>query len=74
MHLIVNFASEADKVLKINKNDTFESGRNPAFGSSENGEARLMQTAAKAFTDHGSDKSGIGAIWNTFLEQQRCLK
>ena len=25
---------------------------------------------AKAFTDHGSDKAGIAANWNTLLEQQ----
>ena len=70
MHLLVNFASEADKVLKINESDIVESGRNPfAFGN-ESGAARLVRTAAKAFTEHGCDKSGIASDWNTYLQQE----
>ena len=70
MHLLANFATEADKVLKINEAVVVAEGKNPyAFGT-ESGGARLVRNAAKAFTSHGSDKSGMTSDWETYLEQQ----
>ena len=56
LHLIVNFAEEANKALKSAKSAILE-GRNPfAFDSSESGTFRLLRTACKAFEEHGSDE------------------
>ncbi|XP_072049567.1 LOW QUALITY PROTEIN: uncharacterized protein [Amphiura filiformis] len=69
MHLFVNFATEADKVLKINEADVVAAGKNQfAFGT-ESGAARLVRTAAKALTTRGCDMSGMGANWLTYLEE-----
>jgi E1A/CREB-binding protein len=51
MHLLVNFATECDKCLKIFEQNVIVSGRNPnAFNNSESGASRLVRTAAKALT------------------------
>lgn len=45
------------------------SGRNPqTFNNSESGACRLVRTAAKALTSHGSEKAGVASYWNSFLE------
>ncbi|XP_003729015.2 uncharacterized protein LOC100888157 [Strongylocentrotus purpuratus] len=70
MHLFVNFATEADKVLKINEADVIAAGKNQfAFGT-ESGAARLIRTSAKALTQRGCDMSGMAANWMTYLEEQ----
>ncbi len=63
MHILVNFATEADKILKINEGDIILEGTNPFAMGTERGAARLVRTAAKSFTDHGCDKSGMAADW-----------
>eukprot|EP00057_Strongylocentrotus_purpuratus_P006869 XP_011661343.1 PREDICTED: uncharacterized protein LOC105436956 isoform X1 [Strongylocentrotus purpuratus] len=70
MHLLVNFATEGDKVLKINEGDIVAEGKNPYAYGSESGAARLVRTAAKAFTSHGCDKSGMASDWETYLQEQ----
>ena len=50
MHLLVNFATESDKVLKLNEADIIAAGKKTfAFGH-ESGAARLIRTTAKALT------------------------
>jgi hypothetical protein len=45
------------------------SGRNPnAFNNSESGASRLVRTAAKALTTHGSEKAGVASYWQSFLD------
>ena len=45
------------------------SGRNPnAFNDSESGASRLVRTAAKALTTHGSEKTGVASYWQSFLD------
>ena len=70
MHLLVNFASESDRILKLNEQDIVSEGRNPfALGPcAESGAARLARTSAKAFTEHGCDKSRVAADWMTYLQ------
>jgi len=71
MHLLVNFASECDKCLKEFEQNIVVSGRNPhAFNNSESGACRLVRTAAKALTSHGSEKAGVASYWNSFLEDK----
>ncbi|KAJ8043240.1 hypothetical protein HOLleu_10238 [Holothuria leucospilota] len=69
MHILVNFATEADKALKIFESHVINDGNNPhTFDScSESGSVRLIRTACKALTKHGSDKSGVASYWNSFL-------
>ena len=72
MHLLVsfvNFATEADKVLKVDEGDIAAEGKNHYALGSKSGGAKLVQTAAKAFTSHGSHKSGMAADWETYLEE-----
>ena len=69
MHLLVNFATECDKCLKIFEQNVIVSGRNPnAFNNSESGASRLVRTAAKALTTHGSEKAGVASYWQSFLD------
>ena len=69
MHLLVNFATESDKVLKINEADIIAAGKNPfAFGP-ESGAARLIRTTAKALTERGCDMSGVSSHWLRYLEE-----
>ena len=47
------------------------SGRNPhALDNFESGACRLVRTAAKALTSHGSEKAGVTSYWNSFLEDE----
>ena len=70
MHIVVNFATEADKVLKMYESNVAE-GRNPhAFGSNESGTVRLIRTACKALTAHGCDKAGVHSLWKSYLGEQ----
>ena len=63
MHLLVNFAREGEKVLKINEGDVVSAECNLfAFGN-ESGAGTLVKTGTKAFTSHGSGKAGIAADW-----------
>jgi E1A/CREB-binding protein len=62
MHLLVNFATECDKALKEFEQNITVSGRNPhSFSKSESGACRLVRTAAKALTTHGSEKAGVAS-------------
>ena len=67
MYLLVNFATEAGKILKINEADVVAAGRNPFVFGNKSGACRLVRTAAKSLTHHGCDKSGIAADWDTYL-------
>ena len=70
MHIVVNFATESDMVLKIFESNVAE-GRNPhAMVSQESGAVRLTRTACKAFTAHGCDKAGVSSYWESFLEEK----
>ncbi|CAH1242603.1 Hypp6877 [Branchiostoma lanceolatum] len=68
MHLLVNFAPEANSTLKLFE-DAVAEGSNPnAFTKQgESGAARLIRTACTAFTDHGSEKSGAPHYFNSHL-------
>ena len=70
MHLLVNFATEADKVLQINEADIVADGRNQFAMGNESGAARLIRTSCKALTEHGCDMSGMASHWLTYLEEQ----
>ena len=71
MHIVVNFASEADKILKLFESNIAE-GRNPqALGTTESGSIRLIRTACKFFTSRGCDKSGVHIMWKSYLEKKR---
>lgn len=72
MHILVNFATEADKALKIFESPVINDGNNPhtSDSSSESGCVILIRTACKAFTKHGSDKSGVASYWNSFLNSK----
>ncbi|CAH1267617.1 Hypp3773 [Branchiostoma lanceolatum] len=68
MHLLVNWASEANSTLKLFE-DAVAQGKNP-FAFSQAGEAgatRLIRTACSAFTDHGNEKSGTPHYFNSHL-------
>ena len=54
---------------KLMSRMSYPMGKTPYTFSAESGAARLVRTTAKAFTDHGCDKSGIAADWNTYLQQ-----
>ena len=58
MHVLVNWATEAEKTLKLNEADPVSGGENPYSFSSEGGAVRLIRTAAKGLTERGSNKSG----------------
>ncbi|XP_066298380.1 uncharacterized protein [Branchiostoma lanceolatum] len=68
MHLLVNFATEANSTLKIFE-DAVSEGTNPfAFSQQgESGAARLIRTACSAFTDHGNEKSGAPQYFKSHL-------
>jgi E1A/CREB-binding protein len=79
MHLLVNFATDACKILKVFEGNVSD-GINPLSFSSSNqdecGSSRLVRTAAKAFTEKGSDKAGVASHFNTFLDgkhRKNCL-
>ena len=70
MHIVVNFASEADKILKLFESNVAE-GRNPhALGATESGSVRLIRTACKSFTSRGCDKSGVHSMWKSYLDEK----
>ena len=68
LHLLANFATECDKVLK-GLEDIMMDGYNPvfAFNTKESGGVRLVRTACKAFHERGCDKSGVGGHFLSFL-------
>ena len=73
MHILVNFGTDACKILKVFENNLVENNCvNPfSFGDSEEcGSSRLVRTAAKAFTEKGSDKAGVASHFNTFLKSR----
>ena len=45
MHVLVNWATEAEKTLKLNEADAVSLGKNPYSFSSEGGAVRLIRTA-----------------------------
>jgi len=72
MHLLVNFATECDKTLKQFEQHIIVGGRNPySFNTNESGGCRLVCTAAKALTAHGSEKAGVASYWQSYLEDQQ---
>jgi hypothetical protein len=71
MHLLVNFASECDKTLKVfekvARSDDFK--ENPhVFQTSESGPARLVRTSVKAVHPHGSEEAGVASYFLAFLQ------
>ena len=67
MHIVVNFATESDKCLKLFETNIAE-GRNPfAKSGGESGTARLVRTTCKALTSRGCDRSGIHDLWEAYL-------
>ena len=70
MHLLANFATEPEKILKIDEGDILAEGKNLYTFGTQSGGARLVRTAAKAFTSHVNDKSGMTLDWETYLQQQ----
>ena len=68
LHLLANFATECDKVLKLFEEMMLE-GYNPvyAFNTKESGGVRCVRTACKAFHERGCDKSGVGGHFESFL-------
>ena len=70
LHLLANFASETDKVLKsfeeLLLTDEFE--QIFSFKTRESAAARLVRTSCKAFHVRGSDEAaGIVSYFNSFL-------
>ncbi|XP_057300254.1 uncharacterized protein LOC130630693 [Hydractinia symbiolongicarpus] len=70
LHLLANFASEADKVLHSFERmvlcDDYETVF--AFNSAkESSASRLVRTACKAFHVRGSDECGVASYFNSFL-------
>ena len=69
LHLLLNFASETDKVMNVFENvlltDEFKTSF--AFNTSESGETRLVRTACKAYHVRGSDETGVASYFNSFL-------
>jgi len=55
MHLVINFASEANTILKTFENNVVEGSNPQAFNSDECGTSILIRTCAEAFTEYGSD-------------------
>lgn len=47
MHPFINFATEADKVLKINEADVIAAGKNQFALGTQSGAAWLIRTSAK---------------------------
>jgi len=71
MHLLVNFATECDKTLRQFEQNIIASVKNShAFNLNESGGSRLVQTAPKALTTHGSEKAGMASYWNSHLKVQ----
>ena len=64
MHLLTNFAIEADKTLKMIEDQALEY----AFMTKESGVNRLVRTAAKAVHSNGSDEAGIASEFISFLK------
>jgi len=71
MHLLVNFATDVSKILKVFENNVSE-GSNPLSFSNSNpdecGTSHFVRTSAKAFTEKGSDKAGVASHFNAFLD------
>ena len=68
MHLLLNMATETDKVIKVfedvallNRESKF------SFKTDESGTARLVRTAAKAFHPSGSDEAGVASYLASYL-------
>ncbi|XP_077869048.1 uncharacterized protein LOC144360010 [Saccoglossus kowalevskii] len=67
-HILPNFASESDKVLKLLENIALD-GYKPVYAmeTSESGAARLVRTAVKAFHPRGCEESGVASHFLSFL-------
>ena len=69
LHLLANFASETDKILKsfeeLLLTDEFE--QIFSFKTRESAAARLLRMSCKAFHVRGSNESGIASYFNSFL-------
>ena len=72
LHLLANFATETDKVLKsFEKIILSDSHENVfAFNTRESGATRLIRTACKAFHSRGSDEAGVAGYFDSFLAGQ----
>ncbi len=60
MHLLVNFAAEDNIII---------SGKNPHAMGFDAGTVRLIMETAKALSEKGDDKSGVGDYFEQFLLQ-----
>ena len=69
LHLLANFASETDKVLKEFESLILHQNYSPefVFATKESGVARLVRTTCKAFHSRGSDEAGVASYFNSFL-------
>ena len=73
MHLLVGMADTASSTLLQWKLNHFEGTEGPAGTSvlvrkSESGVGRLVRTACKALSKHGSEQSGVYQSFTSFLE------
>ena len=69
VHVLANFVTECDKVLKQFESMMLDDSYNPvfAFNSKESCGVRLIRTACKAFHSRGSEQSGCASHYNSFL-------
>ena len=69
LHVLANFATETDKVLKsfekLVLNYDYETVF--AFNTKESCAARLVRTTCKAFQVRGSEEAGVASYFNSFL-------
>ena len=63
VHVLANFATECDKVLKQFESMMLDDDYNPvfAFNSKESCVVRLVRTSCKAFHSRGSEQSGVAS-------------
>ena len=69
LHLLANFATETDKVLKSFERMLLTDDYDTvfAFNTKESCAARLVRTGCKAFQVRGSDEAGVASYFNSFL-------
>ena len=67
MHLLVNFASEADKCLMLFESNVVLEGRNPYSYQTGSGAARLVRSVSQALTRHGSQTAGVASLFDAYM-------
>ena len=70
MHLLVNFATECDKTLKVFESicDETRKTNESGYQTNESGAARLVRTAVKALHPHGSEEAGVASHFQAYLD------